>query len=131
MTDQQEKQQDKPQESKQQNSGRNEPVSVPVDNISSGNLPKIKEKTEIGVDVRDVNPVGVGDKAFTKDISYVTRYTWNIFHVGNEQSPVFTVSLVESNPDRVAERFWLVLAQNVSENDIKKYIPRLKSIEVL
>jgi len=107
---------------------KNPEVTVPGDNISPGDKPKIKEQTEIGVDVAGVQPVIPKD--FDK-ILVDTRYTWDIFHAGNERAPVFTLSLVEADPEKVSDRFWQILSQNVSPNQVEKYRPHLKSIEVL
>lgn len=104
------------------------PVVVPGDNISPGDQPKIKEQTEIGSNLKDVHPVV--PESFEK-ILIDTRYTWDIFHSGNERAAVFTLSLVEADPEKVSDRFWQILAQNVSPNQVEKYRPHLKSIEVL
>lgn len=103
-------------------------IHVPTDNVSPGENPKTKEKTEIGADVSTVDPVGPHTLPGS---SPRTRYTWDIFHIGNEREPVFTISLVERNSEHVSLRFWSVLSQNVKENSLDSYKPRLKSIEVL
>lgn len=98
---------------------------VPVTNVSPGEEPKMKEKTEVGTDTSEVEPV---KPQVVVIFSIKTRYTWDIFHIGNERLPVFELSIIESNAEKVSERFWSMLAQNVSENQLNNYKPRLKSI---
>jgi hypothetical protein len=60
-----------------------------------------------------------------------TRYTWDIFHAGNLRAPVFTLSLIEMDPEKVHGRYWSTLTANVSAKNVESYSCRLKSIEVL
>lgn len=112
---------------KEEENKKPQPV-VPGDNISPRDEPRIKEKTEVGSDLKDVNPVM--PKEFEKILTD-TKYIWDIYHVGNLRSPAFDLSLIESDPEKVSDRFWQILAQNVSPNQVENYRPHLRSIEVL
>lgn len=66
-----------------------------------------------------------------KKVLHRTRYTWNVYHIANENAPAFTMSLVENDPEKVANKFWEVLSGNVSMKQVGNYKPRLISMEVL
>lgn len=97
-------------------------LGVAAPEVSADNLPT----TDPSVVEPATPPVRI-----IKKVLHRTRYTWNVYHVANENAPAFTMSLVENDPEKVANKFWEVLSGNVSMKQVSNYKPRLKSLEVL
>ena len=61
--------------------------------------------------------------------TYRIKYVYEVYHLGNQRYPAFELSVIETNPNALSAKVIDILTQNVG--DIKSYLTRLKTMEVL